>query len=122
VVAAGDQASLASAQPHLSLLTDVLDGFGVVFEPEFQVATGFRGIAIGPGPFDQGPTSMGIAGFSNGTLPVVLATGVFRGDQPQEIDVWFAQLRNQRGAEKSRLYGVMVAPKFVDFATSYTVG
>jgi hypothetical protein len=57
----------------------------VVFEPELQVATDFRGVAIGPGTFDQSPTGMGSAGFGNGTLPAALATGVFRGDQPQEF-------------------------------------
>jgi hypothetical protein len=49
------------------------------------------------------------------SLPHVLS-----GSKP--LDVWFAKPRNQRGAEKSRLYGAMVALKLLDFATSYTVG
>jgi hypothetical protein len=62
VFALAHQASIAFAQPHLRLLTDVLEGLRELFQPELQVATDFGGVAICPGPFDQGASGMGVAG------------------------------------------------------------
>ena len=77
------QASNAFAQPHLRLPADILDGVGLLFEPQLYMPTDCGGIAIGPSPFDQGTTRMGMAGFGTGPLPASLTAGVFRGDQPQ---------------------------------------
>jgi hypothetical protein len=79
------QASVAFAQPHLRLPTDFLDGFGLCFQPELEMPTDFGGIAIGPGPFDQGSAGMGVTRFGDRTLPASLGTGILRGDQPQEF-------------------------------------
>ena len=71
------QLSVAFTQPHLGLPTDVLDGFGLLFQSQLEVATDLGRIAVGPGAFDQGATGMGIAGFGDRTLPASLATGIF---------------------------------------------
>jgi hypothetical protein len=81
--APGHEAANAFAQPHLRLPADVLDGFGLLLEPQVYMPTDVGGIARGPSPFDHGPTRMGMAGFGEGPLPAALAPGVFRGDQPQ---------------------------------------
>jgi hypothetical protein len=74
---AGQQASIAFAQPHLGLPTDVLDGFGLCFQSQLQMAADFGGILIGPSAFNDGPTRMGLAGCGDGPLPASLATGIF---------------------------------------------
>ena len=54
------QASGAFAEPDLGLPTDVLDHFGLFFEPQLQMAADLGGIAIRPGAFDQDASSMGV--------------------------------------------------------------
>ena len=60
--AAGDQASLALAQPHLGLPPDGLDGFGVVFQSQLEVPTDCGGVAVRPGAFPERATRMRVAG------------------------------------------------------------
>ena len=42
-------------------------------------------VAIGPGPFHQSPTGMGIPGLRDASLASALATGIFRRRQAQII-------------------------------------
>jgi len=77
IFASGNQAAIAFAQPYLCLPADVLDGLGLLFEPQLQMATDFCGLAIGPRPFDERSTGMGITGLGQGTLPAPLPAGIF---------------------------------------------
>ena len=81
----GHQAAVAFAQPDLGLPTDVLDGFGLLFEAQLQMPADLGGIAIGPGAFDQGASGMGVAGFGHRPLPAPLPAGIFRGGQAQNF-------------------------------------
>jgi hypothetical protein len=56
---------------------EVLDRLRELFQPELQVAADLGGIAVGPGPFDEGAAGMGVAGFGDGPLPAALTTGIF---------------------------------------------
>ena len=40
-------------------------------------------IPVGPGPFDQCPTGMGVAGLGDAALVTALATGIFRGGEAE---------------------------------------
>jgi hypothetical protein len=75
--ASGDQASIAFAQSDLRLPADVLDGVGLLLEPQLYMPTDLGGIPVGPGPFDQGASGMGVPGFGDRTLPAALTTGIF---------------------------------------------
>jgi hypothetical protein len=77
VFASRYQASVSFAQAHLGFPTDVLDGFGVLFESSLQVATDVRGITIRPRAFNQYPTGMSIASFGEGALTTPLTRGIF---------------------------------------------
>jgi hypothetical protein len=77
VFSARYQASVAFAQANLGFPTDVLDGFGVLFESQLQVATGFRGITIRSRAFNQYPTGMSIASCGDGALTTPLTRGIF---------------------------------------------
>ncbi len=85
VFAACAQLSRAFTEPHLGLPADVLDGFGVLFQSELEMPADFSRIAIRPSAFHQGAMSMGVASFGNRTLSASLASGVFRGNQTQEV-------------------------------------
>jgi hypothetical protein len=75
------QASVSCAQANLGFPTDVLDGFGLLFESPLHVATDFRGLPIRLGTFDPHSTGMGIARFGDGALTTPLTRGVVRGNQ-----------------------------------------
>ena len=77
VFSARYQASVSCAQANLGFPTDVLDGFGVLFESQWQVATDFRGITLGPRAFNQHPPGMTIARFGDGALTTPLTRGIF---------------------------------------------
>jgi hypothetical protein len=83
VFPACQQFPIAFTEAYLRLPAEVLDGCGWCFEPELYMSTDFGGVAISPGPFDEGPTGMAIPSFGDGTLPTALPTGVFRGKQSQ---------------------------------------
>ena len=75
MLAAGEQSSIALAQPDLGFPTDVLDGFRWCFESELQMPADFRRIAIRPSAFYQSATSMGVAGFGDGALAAAFTSG-----------------------------------------------
>jgi hypothetical protein len=85
IFASGDQCSIAFTPPYLGFPTDVLDGFGLFFQAQLQVATDLGWVAIGPRSFDEAPTGMGIPGFGNGPLPASLPIGGFRRGQAQIV-------------------------------------
>ena len=71
------EVSVAFAEPGLGLPTDVLDDLGLVFESQLQVSTDLRGIAVGPGAFNQSTSGLGVPGFGNGPLLAPLTRGIF---------------------------------------------
>lgn len=77
VFAAGQQASIAFAQPHLRRPTDLLEGLRELFPPELSVATDLGGIAVGPGAFDQNASGMRVPGVGERPLSASLPTGIF---------------------------------------------
>ena len=79
------QLSVAFAQAHLGLPTDVLDGLGTLLQAQLEMPTDFGGVAIGPGAFDQGTAGMGVARLGDAALTAPLSTGVFRGGQAQVV-------------------------------------
>jgi hypothetical protein len=74
----GEQLARALAQPHLCLPADILDDFGLCFEPQLSMPTDFRGVTVGPGALDQSATGMGIPGFGKSSLAASRPTGGFR--------------------------------------------
>jgi hypothetical protein len=85
VLPPGHESSEALTKPELGLPADVLDGFGLGFQSQLEMATDFRRIAVRPGAFDQRPAGMGVTGFGDRPLSASLAGGILRGDQPQEF-------------------------------------
>src|SRR5256885_14863394 len=81
--ASGEQSALALTTPHLYLPADGLDDVGLVFPSSLEVSADVRGVARGPGAFDQDATSMGVASCGDRTLPPPLSTRVFRGCQAE---------------------------------------
>src|SRR5215510_8507595 len=65
VFAACTQLSIAFAEPHLGLPTNILDGFGHLFPPPLEVTTTVRGLPVRPGTFDEGAARVGVAGFGD---------------------------------------------------------
>ena len=61
VFASCAQVSLAFAQPHLRFPTDVLEGFGQLFQAQLKMPADFGGIPVGSGAFDEGAARMGVA-------------------------------------------------------------
>ena len=76
VFASCHEAPVTVTQPHLSFPTDVLDDFGLCFESQLQMSADFRGIAIGPGAFDEHASGMGVAGFGHRPLSALRPGGV----------------------------------------------
>jgi hypothetical protein len=81
MVASGAQSARALTKPHRCLPADGLDDVGLGFQSSLEVSADVRGVAIGPGAFDQDATRMGVASFGDRTLPTPLSTRVFRGCQ-----------------------------------------
>ena len=79
IFSAGDQWPVAFAQADLGFPTHVLDGLGHLLKAELERPANFGWVALGPGPFDQSPTGMGIPSLGNATLTPPLARRVFRG-------------------------------------------
>ena len=55
--------SVAFAQPDLGFPADVLNHLGLFFEAQLQMSADLRGIAVGPGAFDQDASGMGVTRF-----------------------------------------------------------
>jgi hypothetical protein len=83
--ASGNESPVTFTEPHLGLPTDILDRFGELFQSQLQMATHLGRIAVGPGPFNESATRMGIARFGNGPLATPCTGGILRGNQPQEF-------------------------------------
>jgi hypothetical protein len=81
--ASGDHASIACAPSDLRLAADVLDGLGLLLEPQLYRPTALGGRPGGPGPFDQGASGVGVTGCGDRTRPAALTTGRVGGDQAQ---------------------------------------
>ena len=77
VCAAGASLSIALAEPHLGFPTYILDGFGHLFQTQLEVTTDFRWIPVSPGPFDEGPARVGVAGFGACALGALVSRGIF---------------------------------------------
>ena len=77
--ASGAPSAIALTTPHLCLSADGLDEVGRVFQSSLEVSADVRGVAIGPGAFDQDATRRGVARFGDCTVPTPLSTRVFRG-------------------------------------------
>ena len=90
---------LAFTQADLCLPTRVLDRLGELFQAELQVPTQFRRVAIGPGPFDQSPTGMGMASLRDASLASALAPRIFRRRQAQRLHEWSGVLEAGEIAE-----------------------
>jgi hypothetical protein len=83
VFASCHELSVACTPPDLGLPADVLDHLGWCFQAQLQRSTDIGRIPIGPGPFDQDASGMGVTSFGDGTLPALIPRGIFRGDQAQ---------------------------------------
>ena len=83
VLAARHELSIPFAQADLRLPTEVLDGFGPLFQPQLEMATDLRRIAVRPRPFNQGPAGMAMTGLGDAPLGAPWATGICRGRQAQ---------------------------------------
>jgi hypothetical protein len=83
VLAASHELSIPFAQADLRLPTEVLDGFGQLFQPQLEMATDLSRIAVRPGPFNKGPAGMIIPGLGDAPLGAPWATRLFRGRQAQ---------------------------------------
>jgi hypothetical protein len=108
--ASGEPSAIAWTTPHLGLPADGLEDVGLVFQVSLEVSADVRGVARGPGAFDQDATSLGVTSCGDRTLPTPRATGVFRGCQasvlPQLCGVIDAgevpQLRDQSDGHRAR--------------------
>jgi hypothetical protein len=77
--------TIAFAQPGLGLPTEVWERLGELLQAALQVSAHVGWVAIRPGPFDQGPTGLGIPGLRDPSLASALATGICRRRQAQVI-------------------------------------
>jgi hypothetical protein len=68
---------IALAQAGLCLPTDVLARLGELLQAELPVSAHVGRVARRPGPFDQGPTGMGMPGLREAPLASALTTGIF---------------------------------------------
>src|SRR6266508_3190313 len=79
------QLAVALAQAHLSLPADRLRRGRQLLEPELEMATDLRRVAIGPGPFHQGPPGVGVARLGDAALAAPLPRGGLRGREAQDL-------------------------------------
>jgi hypothetical protein len=83
VLAASHELSIPFAPADLRLPTEVLDGFGQLFQAQWEMATTLGRIAVRPRPFNQGPAGRAMASLGDAPLGAPWATGLFRGRQAQ---------------------------------------
>ena len=79
---------IAFAQADLGLPADVLERLWELFQTELQVPAHFGRGAIRPGPFDQGPTGMGIPGLRDAPLATAPPLEYSEGVRPREFMSW----------------------------------
>jgi hypothetical protein len=77
IFAFGHQLTIPFAKPYLGLPADGLDCCGELLQTQLQVPTDFGWVPVGPSPFDQGTTRMGIPSFGNAALLTPSPTGIF---------------------------------------------
>jgi hypothetical protein len=85
LVAACHQWSGAFAAPDLGLPPEVLDPLGWLFASPWQRSAHLGGRALGPGPFDQSPSSLGVPGCGNRALMASRTGGICCRDPPQAL-------------------------------------
>jgi hypothetical protein len=108
--ASGEQAAIALTKPHRCLPAAGLDDGGRVFPASLQVSADVRGVARGPGAFDQDATRRGGARCGARTLPTPRSTRVCRGGQASVLHQRcgvseageVAQRRAQRDGHRAR--------------------
>jgi hypothetical protein len=83
MVASGEQSAIALTKPHLCLPANGLDDVGRVVQSSWEVSADVRGVAIGPGTFDQDATHMGGVSCGDRTLPPPGSTRGCRGCQAE---------------------------------------
>ena len=81
----GHESAVALTQPDLGFPANGLEAFRLPFEPQLQVSTDLRRIAIRPGTLDQHPTGMSVTSFRDRALPAPFASGVLRRNQTQKL-------------------------------------
>jgi hypothetical protein len=67
---------IAFAEPDLGLPTDALDDLGLFFQSQLEMSADFRGLARGPGAFDQDAAGMGVARLGHRPLATWRAGGI----------------------------------------------
>jgi hypothetical protein len=72
----GPQLALPCAEPDLGFPTDGLERCGELFQAQLPVSTALGWIPIGPGPFAQGTTGMGMARRGHAALLPPPPTGI----------------------------------------------
>jgi hypothetical protein len=72
-------------QPHWRFPTDVLDACGWCCEAQWHMSADFRGIAIGPGAFDQGTVGLALASRGDASLVASLSRRGCRGGEAQGV-------------------------------------
>src|SRR2546428_3330557 len=81
VLPSGAQLSVACAEPYVCLPADLLYGVGALLEAPWPVATDVRGIAGGPGAFDEGAARLGVPRRGDRALTPPRTPGVCCGGQ-----------------------------------------
>jgi len=77
VLASCHEAPVTVTQPHVRFPTDVLEDLGWCFESQWHMSADLRGIALGPGAFDEHAAGMGVACCGNRPLSALRPGGVF---------------------------------------------
>ena len=85
IFALGHQVSRPVAGPDLGLPADGLERGGELCQAALEMTPDAGRIPVGPGPFDPGPTSLGIGRLGPTALLTPRPTGIFRGREPEII-------------------------------------
>jgi hypothetical protein len=85
VLASCHEAPVTMTQPHLRFPTDVLEDLGWWCESQWQLSADLRGIAIGPGAFDEPASGMAGACLGHRPLSALRPGGVCCGSQAHAL-------------------------------------
>jgi hypothetical protein len=77
------QVAIPVAEPNLGLPADGLDRCGERCQAQLEMTPDCGRIPVGPGPFAQGTTGMGMASLGKTALLTPCPTGIFRGREPE---------------------------------------
>jgi len=97
--AAGDQWSVALAQPAWGFPAHVRDHGRVCCKAQLQRAAALGGRAGGPGAFHERPAGRGIPRFRERALAAPCPGGIFRGEQPQALHACSGGLETRQVAD-----------------------